>query len=130
VGALRRARTYRRDETRDCLTARAQGNRALIVLVRVTPHQGTWEGHVQGEAAQGEGLDRERARDVRILNQNKPASGEPRDTETVLRGSGRGGGKRPVSGTSPAAYFISGRRSAHSTQPLSVTAETRGRGTG
>jgi len=101
------ADTYHHDETRDGLTARAYGYRALGVLVRVTPHRGAWEGHVQGEAAQGEGFVRERARDVRILNQDKPASGEPRDTETVLRGSGRGGGKRPGSGTSPAAYFIS-----------------------
>jgi hypothetical protein len=100
------ADTYHHDETRDCLKARANGNRALVVLVRVTPHRGAWEGHVQGEAAQGEGLVRERARDVRILNQDKPASGEPRDAETVLRGSGRGGRKRPGSGTSPAAYFI------------------------
>ena len=110
MGALRRARTSYRDETRVCLRARAYGNRALGVLVRVTPHQGAWEGHAQGEAAQGDRMARGSARDVRMLNQRNPASGEPRDTETVPRGSGRGGGKRPGDGTSPAAYFIAGRR--------------------
>ena len=84
------ASTYHHDETRDCLRARAYGNRALGVLVRVTPHQGAWEGHVQGEAAQGEELVRQRARDVRILNQGKPASGEPRDTENGPAWFGKG----------------------------------------
>jgi hypothetical protein len=44
-----------------------------------------------GEAAQGYGHAGGRARDVRILNWRMTDSGEPRDTETVPRGSGRGG---------------------------------------
>lgn len=74
---------------------RAYGNRALVVLVRVTSHQGRREGRLQGEAAQEDGLAGGSARDVRMLNWRKAASGEPRDAETVLRGSGKGGGKRP-----------------------------------
>ena len=90
------ARTYHRDETWDCLRVRTYGNRALEVLVSVTPHQGRREGRLQGEAAQGYALARGRARDVRMLNWSKSDSGEPRDAETVLRGSGKGGGKRLV----------------------------------
>ena len=100
------ARTYHHDETWDCLRVRTYGNRALEVLVSVTPHQGRREGRLQGEAAQGYALAGGSARDVRMLNWNKSDSGEPRDAETVLRGSGKGGGKRPGYGTSPAAYFI------------------------
>ena len=81
------ARTYHRDETWDCLRVRTYGNRALEVLVSVTPHQGRREGRLQGEAAQGYALARGRARDVRMLNWSKSDSGEPRDAETVLRGS-------------------------------------------
>ena len=40
--------------TRDHLRARAYGDRALILLVRVTPNPGVWESHMQGEAAQVE----------------------------------------------------------------------------
>ena len=52
MGNLRRARTYQVDGTRDHLRAQAYGDRALIVLVRVMPHQGRREGRLQGEAAQ------------------------------------------------------------------------------
>jgi hypothetical protein len=55
------------DETRD-LRARAYGDRALIVLVRVTPHQGGREGRPQGEAVQVVAFSQGRARDVRSLN--------------------------------------------------------------
>ena len=101
-------RTYHRDETRDCLRVRTYGNRALILLVRVTSHQGAWEGHAQGEAAQEYRIAMGRARDVRILNWRNIGSGELHEAETVLCGSGRGGEKRPGIGTSLAAYFISG----------------------
>ena len=84
------ARTYHCDETRDCLRVRTYGNRALEVLVRVTPHQGRREGRLQGEAAQGETVLWGRARDVSILNLRNVSAGEPHDTETVLCGSGRG----------------------------------------
>lgn len=47
-----------------------------------------------------------RARDVRSLNREHAATGEPQDTETVLCGSGRGRWKRASNGTSPAAYVI------------------------
>src|SRR5579859_615685 len=100
------ARTYHLDETRDHLPARAYGDRALIVLVGVTPHQGVWESHTQGEAAQVETFSRERARDVRNLSRRNVATGKPDDTETVLSGLGRGRWKRASDGTSPAAYFI------------------------
>ena len=72
-----------RDETWDCLRVRAYGNRAPVVLVRVTPHQGRREGRLQREAAQGYGIAEGRARDVRILNWRNTGSGEPHDTETV-----------------------------------------------
>ena len=55
------ARTYHRDETWDCLRVRTYGNRALEVLVSVTPHQGRREGRLQGEAAQGYALAGARA---------------------------------------------------------------------
>jgi hypothetical protein len=58
------------------------------------PHRGTWEGHVQGEAVQVDSMAGGRARDVRILNWRYAAAGEPRDMETVMRGSERDGGKR------------------------------------
>jgi hypothetical protein len=91
VGGLRCARTYHLDETRDHLRARAYGDRALVVLVGVTPHQGVWESHMQGEAAQVEAFSRERARDVRNLNWGNVATGEPDDTESgpVRFGKGR-----------------------------------------
>ena len=100
------ARTSHRDGTWDCLRVRAYGNRALVVLVRRTSHQGRREGRLQGEAAQGYGSAKGRARDVHFLNWRTTGSGEPHDAETVPCGSGRGGGKRPGNGTSPAAYFI------------------------
>ncbi len=59
------ARTSHRDETRDHLRVRAYGDRALIVLVSVTPHQGRREGRLQGEAAQVVTCLWGRARDVR-----------------------------------------------------------------
>jgi hypothetical protein len=98
--------TYHLDETRDHLPARAYGDRALIVLVRVTPHQGMWESHMQGEAAQVEPFSGERARDVQNLNRRNVSTGKPDDTETVLSGLGRGRWRRASDGTSPAAYFI------------------------
>jgi hypothetical protein len=98
--------TYHLDETRDHLRARAYGDRALVVLVRVTPHQGVWESYMQGEAAQVKTFSRERARDVPILNRRNVFTEKPDDTETVLSGLGRGGEKRPSDGTSLAAYFI------------------------
>ena len=52
MGNLQRARTYQADGTWDHLRAQAYGDRALIVLVSVTPHQGRREGRLQGEAAQ------------------------------------------------------------------------------
>ncbi len=73
--------TYHLDETRDHLRARAYGDRALIVLVRVTTHQGRRESRLQGEAAQVEAFSRERARDVRNLNRRNASTGEPDDTE-------------------------------------------------
>ncbi len=71
-------------------------------------HQGAWEGHVQGEAVQADGIAGGRVRDVRILNWRKlcagnvtrrsmqnihrsiseTGTGEPDDTETVQSGSG------------------------------------------
>ena len=106
MGNLRRARTYQVDGTRDHLRAQAYGDRALIVLVRVTPHQGRREGRLQGEAAQGETVLWGRARDVSILILRNVSAGEPHDTETVLCGSGRGRWSRASNGTSPTAYFI------------------------
>ena len=106
MGGLRCARTYHLDETRDRLKVRAYGDRALIVLVRVTPHQGGRESRLQGEAAQVETALWGRARDVRILNRRNVSTGKPDDTETVLSGLGRGRWNRASNGTSPAAYFI------------------------
>jgi hypothetical protein len=62
--------------------------------VRVMPHQGAWEGHVQGEAVQADSLAGGSARDVQMLNWRKAAAGEPRELETLMRGSERDGGKR------------------------------------
>src|SRR5260370_1276284 len=93
------------------------------------PHQGTWEGHVQGEAVQADCLPGGRARDVRILNWRDAATGEPCDAETVMHGSERDGGKRASDGTSPAVYSTIGSRSRSSTQTLIVMGETRGRAT-
>jgi len=106
---------------------RAYGNRALVVLVRVTSHQGRREGRLQGEAAQEYALARGSARDVRMLNWRKSDSGEPRDAETVPRGSGKGGGKRPGNGTSPAAYFISWGRSRRSSRRSHALPGSRGK---
>ena len=64
--------------------------------MRVMPPQGRREGRLQGEAAQGYALAGGSARDVHLLNWRKRDSGEPRDAETVLRGSGKGGGKRLI----------------------------------
>ena len=94
------------------------------------PHQGAWESHTQGEAVQVDGLAGGSARDVRRLNWRKAAAGEPCDAETVTHGSERDGGKRASDGTSPAVYSTSWRRSGHSTQPLRVMPETRGRTAG
>jgi hypothetical protein len=88
------ARTSPRDGTWDCLWVRAYGNRALGVLVRITSHQGRREGRLQGEAAQGYALAGGSARDVHLLNWRKAAAGEPRELETLMRGSERDGGKR------------------------------------
>ena len=106
MGGLQCARTSHRDETRDHLRARAYGDRALVVLVSVTSHQGRRESRLQGEAAQVLASLRERARDVPILNQRDAGTGEPDETETLLSGSGRGGEKRLGNETSLAAYFI------------------------
>lgn len=95
MSALHRARTSHRDETRDCLKVRAYGNRAPVVLVRVTPHQGRREGRLQRETAQEYGIAGGSARDVHRLNWRNTGSGEPHDAETVPCGSGRGGEKRP-----------------------------------
>ena len=111
MGDLRCARTYHPDETRDHLRARAYGDRALIVLVRVTPHQARREGRLQGEAAQGYALAGGSARDVRLLNWSKSDSGEPRDAETVLRGSGKGGGKRLVRDLARRLFHLTGTES-------------------
>ena len=62
--------------------------------MRVMPHQGAWEGHVQGEAVQADSLAGGSARDVQMLNWRKAAAGEPRELETLMRGSERDGGKR------------------------------------
>jgi hypothetical protein len=109
------ARTYHHDGTWDCLRVRAYGNRALVVLVRVTSHQGRREGRLQGEAAQEDSISGGSARDVHLLNWRNAASGEPHDAETVLCGSGRGGEKRSGNGTSLAAYFMPGSRRSRST---------------
>lgn len=53
----------------------------------VMPHQGAWEGHVQGEAVQADGRAGGSARDVRRLNWRMAAAGEPRELETLMRGS-------------------------------------------
>ena len=108
MGNLRRARTYQVDGTWDHLRVQTYGDRALIVLAGVTPCQGAWEGHAQGEAAQVRAFGQGRARDVPILNLRNVSAGEPHDTETVLCGSGRGRWSRACNGTSPPAYFISG----------------------
>jgi hypothetical protein len=117
VGNLPCALTYQVDGTRDHLRVQTYGDRALIVLVSVTPHQGRREGRLQGEAAQGETFLRERARDVFILNGWNVSTGEPHDTETVLCGSGRGRWSRASNGTSPTAYFINSVYKTHSTSP-------------
>src|SRR5436309_15998919 len=62
------ARTYHRDETRDRLRTRVYDDGGLIVVVRVMPHRGTWEGHVQDEAVQVDGVPGGSARDVHWLN--------------------------------------------------------------
>ncbi len=36
----------------------AQGDGVLVVVVGVTPDQGAWESHVQGEGAQVESMER------------------------------------------------------------------------
>lgn len=94
MGVLHRARTYHGDETRDRLRARAYGDGGLVVVVGMMPHQGAWESHAQGEAVQVDDLARGSARDVRLLNWRKAATGEPCDAETVTHGSKRDGGKR------------------------------------
>jgi hypothetical protein len=53
------------------------------------PHQGAWEGHVQGEAVQADSSAGGSARDVQMLNWRKAAAGEPRELETLMRGSER-----------------------------------------
>ena len=88
----------------DRLRTRVYDDGGLIVVVRVMPHQGAWEGHVQGEAVQVDFFLRESARDVQMLNWRKGTTGEPRATETGMRGSERDGGKRSSNGTSPAVY--------------------------
>ncbi len=65
------------------------GDGGLIVVVRVMPHQGAWESHVQGEAVQVDGLAEGSARDVRLLNWRKATTVEPCDAETVTHGSER-----------------------------------------
>jgi hypothetical protein len=64
--------------------------------VGVMPHQGAWEGHVQGEAVQADSRAGGSARDVLMLNWRTAAAGEPRELETLMRGSERGGEKRPA----------------------------------
>ena len=76
--------------------------------MRVTSHQGRREDRLQGEAAQGYGHAGGRARDVRILNWRVTGSGEPRDAETVLRGSGKGGGKRLVRDLARRLFHLKG----------------------
>ena len=122
------ARTSHRDGTWDCLQVRAYGNRALVVLARVTSHQGRREGRLQGEAAQEDSISGGSARDVHLLNWRNAASGEPHDAETVLCGSGRGGEKRPGHGTSLAAYFIPRQRSRRSIAPMWHRSLCLGRG--
>jgi len=87
VGTLRRwLDTYHRDETRDRLRTRVYDDGGLIVVVRVMPHRGAWEGHVQGEAVQVDGVPGGSARDVHWLNWRNAATGEPRAAETGMRG--------------------------------------------
>src|SRR5690349_7283810 len=88
----------------DRLRTRVYDDGGLIVVVRVMPHQGAWEGHVQGEAVQVDFFSRESAREVHMLNWRKGATGEPHATETGMRGSERDGGRRSSNGTSPAVY--------------------------
>jgi len=45
------------------------------------PHQGAWEGHVQGEAVQADSSAEGSARDVRLLNWRTAAAGKPRELE-------------------------------------------------
>jgi hypothetical protein len=71
--------------------------------VGVMPHQGAWEGHAQGEAVQVDGLARGSARDVPMLNWRKASAGEPRETETLMRGSEAGRQKSARKGNSLAA---------------------------
>jgi hypothetical protein len=85
------ARTYHRDETRDRLRTRVYDDGGPVVVVRVMPHRGAWEGHVQGEAVQVDCFPGGSARDVHLLNLREAATGEPRAAETGMRGSGRGG---------------------------------------
>src|SRR5262249_38908640 len=68
------------------------------------PHRGAWESHVQGEAVQVDGLVKESARDVQLLNRCKAATGEPCDAETVTHGSEAGRQKSTREGNSPVGY--------------------------
>ena len=99
MGYLRHARTYDRSETRDRLRARAYGDGATIVVVGVTPHHGDGNTASQGEGWQvttrsqaGEVREMRTAATVLSLNE---VTGEPRETETLMRGSERGRQKSP-----------------------------------
>jgi len=58
--------------------------------VGVMSHRGAWESHVQGEAVQTESRAEGSARDVQMLNWRTVPAGEPREQETLMRGSEAG----------------------------------------
>ena len=93
MGYLRHARTYDRSKTRDRLRARAYGDGATIVVVGVTPHHGDGNTASQGEGWQVTTMhSRGGTRDAHSRNRPEPqqVTGEPRETETLMRGSERG----------------------------------------
>ncbi len=98
MGSLRRSRTFLSDGTRDHPPRReAQGDGVPIVVVGVTPHQGGRESRPQGEGAP---VTRWTAScEVRVMRNADTVltiiqvTREPRDTETVMRGSEGGGWK-------------------------------------
>lgn len=96
MGYLRHARTYDRSKTRDRLRVRAYGDGATIVVVGVTPHHGDGNTASQGEGWQVTTMhSRGGTRDAHSRNhpEHHPqvqVTGEPRETETLMRGSERG----------------------------------------
>ena len=96
------------------------GHGVVVVVVGVTSHRGERESRLQGEARQVIGCQDREVREMRnaVADLNiirafvsKSVTGEPRDTETVMRGSEGGGWKSACEGNSLAAY-LTGRMPA------------------